>query len=123
MLQLNEKVQDFTLPAVGGQSISLSDYEGKKLVIYFYPKDMTPGCTQQACDFRDSESYLTTKNAAVIGHISAQQGYVPVIELVNGKIYLGCGARSAAFHRFAVRVASALFTSIGICFSRHISTI
>ncbi|CAM4139945.1 thioredoxin-dependent thiol peroxidase [Saccharibacillus endophyticus] len=67
MVQLNEKVQDFTLPAVGGQSISLSDYKGKKLVIYFYPKDMTPGCTQQACDFRDSESYFTTKNAAVIG--------------------------------------------------------
>lgn len=63
---------------------------------------------------------FSQKNAAVVGHISAQQGYVPVIKLVDGKIYLGCGARSTAFHRSAVCIAAAFFTSIGICLTRHI---
>lgn len=67
MIEIGQAVPEFSLPAVGGEEIKLSDYRGKKLVIYFYPKDMTPGCTQQACDFRDSESYFATKNAAVIG--------------------------------------------------------
>ncbi|CAM3556335.1 MULTISPECIES: thioredoxin-dependent thiol peroxidase [Saccharibacillus] len=67
MLEVGQPVPEFSLPAVGGEEIKLGDYKGKKLVIYFYPKDMTPGCTQQACDFRDSESFFATKNAAVIG--------------------------------------------------------
>ncbi|MCQ4087295.1 thioredoxin-dependent thiol peroxidase [Saccharibacillus sp. JS10] len=67
MLKIGEQVENFTLPAAGGKEVSLSDYRGKKLVIYFYPKDMTPGCTQQACDFRDSDSYFKSQNAAVIG--------------------------------------------------------
>ena len=46
-------VPDFSLPSTGGASFSLSDTRGKKLVLYFYPKDNTPGCTQQGADFRD----------------------------------------------------------------------
>ena len=61
------KAYNFTLPADNGEMITLSDYKGKKVVLYFYPKDSTPGCTQQACDFRDNFERLTTKDVIVLG--------------------------------------------------------
>ncbi|MUT66595.1 thioredoxin-dependent thiol peroxidase [Paenibacillus sp. NEAU-GSW1] len=66
-VQIGQQVPDFTLPASTGQAISLKDYRGKKLVIYFYPKDMTPGCTVESCDFRDYNGQFETNNTAVIG--------------------------------------------------------
>mgnify|MGYP003592738634 FL=1 len=61
------KAYNFTLAADNGEMITLSDYKGKKVVLYFYPKDSTPGCTQQACDFRDNFERLTTKDVIVLG--------------------------------------------------------
>ncbi len=61
------KAYNFTLPADNGEMITLSDYKGKKVVLYFYPKDSTPGCTQEACDFRDNFERLTTKDMIVLG--------------------------------------------------------
>lgn len=58
---------DFTLPDEMGRTVSLSDFRGRKLVLYFYPKDDTPGCTQESCDFRDSLAALNHANAAVLG--------------------------------------------------------
>lgn len=58
---------DFTRPSDTQGDISLSDYRGKKLVIYFYPKDMTPGCTTQACDFRDNYEHLQALGWSVLG--------------------------------------------------------
>lgn len=66
-LQIGQPVPEFTLEASGGQEISLSDYRGKKVVLYFYPKDSTPGCTQEACDFRDSSAAYEQKGAIVLG--------------------------------------------------------
>ncbi|MFD1988657.1 thioredoxin-dependent thiol peroxidase [Paenibacillus nicotianae] len=66
-LQVGQQVPEFTLEASGGQEISLSDYRGKKIVLYFYPKDSTPGCTQEACDFRDSSAAYEQKGAVVLG--------------------------------------------------------
>lgn len=66
-LQVGQQVPEFTLEASGGQEISLSDYRGKKVVLYFYPKDSTPGCTQEACDFRDSSAAYEQKGAVVLG--------------------------------------------------------
>ncbi|MFX3636433.1 MAG: thioredoxin-dependent thiol peroxidase [Candidatus Pristimantibacillus sp.] len=66
-VQLGQVVQDFTLPASTGKEVSLHDYKGKKLVIYFYPKDMTPGCTTESCDFRDYNGQFQALNAEVIG--------------------------------------------------------
>lgn len=66
-LQVGQPVPEFTLEASGGQEISLSDYRGKKVVLYFYPKDSTPGCTQEACDFRDSAAAYEQKGAVVLG--------------------------------------------------------
>ncbi len=53
--------------ADSGEKISLKDYKGKKVVLYFYPKDMTSGCTQEACDFRDNIKKIEKKNAVIIG--------------------------------------------------------
>jgi peroxiredoxin Q/BCP len=58
---------DFTLPDADGKDVSLSDYRGQKVVVYFYPAAMTPGCTTQACDFRDSLSSLAGAGYAVLG--------------------------------------------------------
>ncbi|MEK3884077.1 thioredoxin-dependent thiol peroxidase [Paenibacillus sp. PL2-23] len=62
-----DKVPQFTLLASNGGQVSLSDYLGKKLVIYFYPKDMTPGCTAESCDFRDFNGEFAEYNAEVVG--------------------------------------------------------
>ncbi|MDA3129906.1 thioredoxin-dependent thiol peroxidase [Aliibacillus thermotolerans] len=64
---VGEKAPDFTLPASNGKNISLSDYKGKKVVLYFYPKDMTPGCTTQACDFRDYMKEFEEVNTVILG--------------------------------------------------------
>ncbi|WP_458120183.1 thioredoxin-dependent thiol peroxidase [Paenibacillus sp. Z6-24] len=66
-LQQGQPVPDFTLEASEGREISLSGYRGKKVVLYFYPKDNTTGCTQQACDFRDSTAGYEQYGAVVLG--------------------------------------------------------
>ena len=58
---------DFTLQADDGSQVSLSDFRGKKVVLYFYPKDDTPGCTTQACGLRDEEKTLADLDAVVLG--------------------------------------------------------
>ncbi|QZY86320.1 thioredoxin-dependent thiol peroxidase [Exiguobacterium acetylicum] len=57
----------FTLPNAQGESISLEDYRGKKVVLYFYPKDSTPGCTTEACDFRDATHAFEENNTVILG--------------------------------------------------------
>lgn len=64
---LNEKAPEFTLLNEKGESVSLSDFLGRKVVLYFYPKDMTPGCTTQACDFRDYHESFSELNAVILG--------------------------------------------------------
>jgi peroxiredoxin Q/BCP len=67
MLQEGTLAPDFTLPTDGGGEVTLSDYRGKKVVLYFYPKDDTPGCTTEACNFRDDYSAIIAAGAAVLG--------------------------------------------------------
>lgn len=67
MLNPGDKAPDFTARDQNGELRSLNDYKGKKLVLYFYPKDMTPGCTVEACDFRDSLNRLQGHGAEVLG--------------------------------------------------------
>ncbi|NMO98071.1 thioredoxin-dependent thiol peroxidase [Paenibacillus lemnae] len=66
-LETGQTVPDFTLPGSNGEDISLSSFRGKKVVVYFYPKNMTPGCTDEACGFRDAHEELEQKGAVVIG--------------------------------------------------------
>ncbi|MED0687408.1 thioredoxin-dependent thiol peroxidase [Anoxybacillus ayderensis] len=58
---------DFTLPASNGENVALSQFRGKYVVLYFYPKDMTPGCTTESCDFRDHHEVFEELGAVVIG--------------------------------------------------------
>ncbi|NGP05430.1 thioredoxin-dependent thiol peroxidase [Rhodococcus sp. 14C212] len=58
---------EFTLPDADGNEVSLSDYRGRKVIVYFYPAASTPGCTKQACDFRDSLADLDGAGLAVVG--------------------------------------------------------
>ena len=74
---INKKLPNFECPATGELNISLKDYVGKKVVLYFYPKDMTPGCTMQSCNLRDNYDFL----------------------LHNGYVVLGCSADSPSKHR------------------------
>ena len=64
---LNEKVADFNLPTNGGGSFKLSDYKGKVVVLYFYPKDNTPGCTTEGIDFAALHEKFVNANAVIVG--------------------------------------------------------
>jgi thioredoxin-dependent peroxiredoxin len=66
-LNIGDKAPDFTLTTDEGRALSLHSLQGKKVVLYFYPKDNTPGCTREACDFRDSFAQLTHHNIVVLG--------------------------------------------------------
>ena len=67
MLEIGQKAPEFTLPDKDGNNVSLSDFRGKKVVLYFYPKDNTPGCTRQACAFAGLYDEFLKKNVQVIG--------------------------------------------------------
>lgn len=67
MLNAGDQAPDFEAVLDNGEKVSLSQYKGKNVVLYFYPKDNTPGCTREACDFRDNISSLEEKNTVVLG--------------------------------------------------------
>jgi peroxiredoxin Q/BCP len=64
---IGKKVPDFRLPATGGSDIALSDYRGKNVVVYFYPKDSTPGCTTEGQDFRDKINTFRRRKTVILG--------------------------------------------------------
>jgi len=66
-LEVGDKAPDFTMPTDGGGSVSLADFKGKTLVLYFYPKDSTPGCTTQAIGFSQAKADFEATGAAILG--------------------------------------------------------
>ena len=64
---VGKKAPAFKLPGSNGETVSLADFAGKTVVLYFYPKDDTPGCTRESCDFRDSIRKFTSRKAVVLG--------------------------------------------------------
>ena len=66
-LQVGDPAPEFTLPNQSGEPVSLADLRGRRVVIYFYPKDDTPGCTKEACNFRDQWSAFAQHDIAVLG--------------------------------------------------------
>ncbi len=66
-LKVGDPAPKFTLPDENGNPVSLADFRGKRVVLFFYPRDNTPGCTAQACGFRDEFAVIQDKNAVVLG--------------------------------------------------------
>ena len=96
-LQIGDSAPPFALVSDKNEQISLNDFKGKKVILYFYPKDNTPGCTQQACDFRDDLNQFAAHNANVIGisrdnperHQKFKQKYTlsfPLLADINGDV-------------------------------------
>jgi peroxiredoxin Q/BCP len=96
-LDIGHKAPSFTAPTDTGENVSLSDYAGKTLVLYFYPKDDTPGCTKEACGFNESLAALKKLKTAVIGvskdSVASHQKFkekfglqFPLISDTDGKI-------------------------------------
>ena len=67
MIEVGQEAPDFTLPSDEGKQVSLRDFRGKKVVLYFYPKDNTPGCTTEAKEFRDAAQEFSRENAVILG--------------------------------------------------------
>lgn len=67
MLEAGSKAPGFTLPDGAGQSVSLADFAGRNVILYFYPRDDTPGCTKEACGFRDAWDEIRESGAVVLG--------------------------------------------------------
>lgn len=84
-LELGTKAPDFEATDQNGDKIKLSDFKGKKVALYFYPKDDTPGCTKQACNLRDNYQELLDKNIQVIGvskdSVESHQKFITKYEL------------------------------------------
>jgi thioredoxin-dependent peroxiredoxin len=67
LLKVGDKAPDFSVPDQDGKMVSLKDYKGKKVILYFYPKDDTSGCTAEACNLQDNRPLITKKNYEIIG--------------------------------------------------------
>ena len=67
MVTVGKKVKNFSRPSTGDKTISLKELAGKKVVLYFYPKDSTPGCTTEGQDFRDAKAKFTRQNTVILG--------------------------------------------------------
>ncbi len=67
MVSIGKKIKNFSRPATGDKTLSLKDFSGKKVVLYFYPKDSTPGCTTEGQNFRDAKAKFTRQNTVVLG--------------------------------------------------------
>ncbi len=67
MLTKGDRAPDFTAEADGGETVTLHALRGSKVVLYFYPKDNTPGCTTEACEFRDAQAQFEERNAVILG--------------------------------------------------------
>ncbi len=85
-LKEGKKAPSFSLPSTEGKAISLADFKGKKnVVLYFYPKDNTPGCTQEACDFRDSIKKVEKTDTVILGvspdSVKAHEGFIEKYKL------------------------------------------
>ena len=97
MIKEGSKAPSFSLESDSGQKVSLKDFQGKTVILYFYPKDLTPGCTQEAGDFRDSFARLQKGGAVVLGvskdsaeshrkFVAKHQLPFPLLSDIDGKV-------------------------------------
>ena len=103
MLNIGEKAPNFTLPDKDGNQVSLSDFLGKKVILYFYPKDNTPGCTKQACGFSENIQEFEENNTIIIGiSKDSQKSHQNFIQKYNLKILLLSDIERQAIEAYGV---------------------
>lgn len=123
MLSEGVKAPDFTLADKDGREVSLHDFAGKKVVVYFYPKDNTPGCTRQACAFRDAYAEFGQKDVTVIGisrdSVKSHQNFAGKYEL---PFILLSDPQLAAIQAYDVRQEKKMYgkTTMGVVRSTYV---
>ena len=123
MLEVGAKAPDFTLQDQRGESVSLSDFLGKKVVLYFYPKDNTPGCTRQACGFGANYAAFQSLDAVVIGvSKDSVASHVKFAEKYNLPFILLSDPERQAIEAYGVWQEKKLYgkTSMGVVRSTYI---
>ena len=119
MLKAGEKAPDFTLPDKDGNPVSLAAFRGKKVVVYFYPKDNTPGCTRQACAFRDAYEGFRSADVAVIGISKDSEGsHQKFAEKFDLPFLLVSDPERTAIEAFGVWQEKKLYGKVSMCVVR-----
>ena len=109
-LEIGKKAPEFSIKDQDGNLIRLSDYKGKNVVLYFYPKDDTPGCTKEACNFRDSFSVFKRKGIEVIGvSKDNEKSHKKFIEKYNLPFRLLADEKGELCERYCVWVEKSLY--------------
>ena len=104
---------DFTLKDQNGQTVRLSDFKGKTIVLYFYPKDDTPGCTKEACSFRDNEKTLKAKGIVVLGvSLDEAASHQKFIGKYNLNFSLLCDEDAKVSRRYGVYKKKSMFANL-----------
>ena len=88
-LAVGDKAPDFSLPDETGQPVSLKKFRGRQVVLYFYPKDDTPGCTKEACGFRDSMTPILKAGKSAVLNVTLKKGKYKFICSITGHATLG----------------------------------
>ncbi len=115
MLNIGDKAPNFTLPDKDGNNISLSDFLGKKVVLYFYPKDNTPGCTKQACGFSENIEAFENNNTVVIGiSKDSQKSHKNFTDKHNLKIILLSDTERQAIEAYGVWQEKKLYGKVSM---------
>jgi peroxiredoxin Q/BCP len=102
-LKVGDKAPAFSLPTESGKMVSLKSFKGKSVVLYFYPKDDTPGCTKEACGFRDSKKAIAKADAVVLGvSLDGPNSHKRFIEKYGLPFSLLCDEEAAASKAYGV---------------------
>lgn len=115
MLNVGDKAPNFTLPDKDGNLVSLSDFLGKKVVVYFYPKDNTPGCTKQACGFSENIEEFKKNNTVILGiSKDSQKAHQNFTEKQNLKITLLSDVERQAIEAYGVWQEKKLYGKVSM---------